>query len=562
MTLSILTNEIGRFLETNEAEVICVRGGWGVGKTHLWKTVYSEKSKLGNIALKKYSYVSLFGINSLDSLKYEIFQKAESTFDENKDVNNKKFSDGLARLPGKWRKSREVVEAIAPLLGFQDTASSLFRSAFSLVKEQIVCLDDLERSGRDMGLRDVLGMASYLKEEKRCKVIILLNDTECASEETAKDFDKLIEKVCDVVLTFHITPNEACDIALSKFEVFPEYTRECIDILGITNIRVIGKIRKSIERVHPIISDLDESVIKQSIATSVLGGWSTLIPSVAPNIELLRKYDRTLLTMNAQRDGDALPDWAKGIAEYPYVRADQFDLILLDGVQRGWSDAAQLRGAAEATQEVIRVESRDNSFVAAWEEKFHGSLAVDDEEFFIALYVGALENLRNITALNLNSAVRILRRHDKIDEANTVVDRYIEAHADKDFSFFDLSQNHFVERDEVDHYLESKFREAAEFRVHERDPMQVLKKIGAERSWSEEDILVLSGVSTEHYEEMFENLKGDEMRHSISTLIRMVRSTEPRNEGFESAVIDALRRIAAKSPLRRIKIARFGIELD
>ena len=47
------------------------------------------------------------------------------------------------------------------------------RALFMMLKEQIVCLDDVERAGQGLTIKNVLGLASLLKEEKACKVIIL-----------------------------------------------------------------------------------------------------------------------------------------------------------------------------------------------------------------------------------------------------------------------------------------------------------------------------------------------------------------------------------------------------
>jgi hypothetical protein len=44
--------------------------------------------------------------------------------------------------------------------------------SFLSVREMIVCIDDLERHGKDLRLVDVLGLVSALKEQKRCKVVL------------------------------------------------------------------------------------------------------------------------------------------------------------------------------------------------------------------------------------------------------------------------------------------------------------------------------------------------------------------------------------------------------
>src|ERR1700739_1746213 len=75
VSLELIQNEIRRFLSTAEPEVICISGHWGVGKTFAWNRFLRDASQKG-IALKRYSYVSLFGVNSLEEFKYSIFENS------------------------------------------------------------------------------------------------------------------------------------------------------------------------------------------------------------------------------------------------------------------------------------------------------------------------------------------------------------------------------------------------------------------------------------------------------------------------------------------------------
>jgi KAP-like P-loop domain-containing protein len=79
VSIELVENEIRRFLSTPEPETICVSGHWGVGKTFAWNLYLKEAQTKNKIALKRYSYVSLFGINSLDELKYAVFENSLKT---------------------------------------------------------------------------------------------------------------------------------------------------------------------------------------------------------------------------------------------------------------------------------------------------------------------------------------------------------------------------------------------------------------------------------------------------------------------------------------------------
>ena len=73
---NLVHKEIRRFLSSTEPEVLCIRGTWGVGKTFAWRTLLEHAHRNDAIALKSYAYVSLFGIDSLEQLRYAIFENS------------------------------------------------------------------------------------------------------------------------------------------------------------------------------------------------------------------------------------------------------------------------------------------------------------------------------------------------------------------------------------------------------------------------------------------------------------------------------------------------------
>jgi len=96
MSIEIVKKQIAEFLSSSLPEVMAIKGAWGIGKTYTWKKLLLEAKKNKNISLKSYSYISLFGINSLDTFKFSIFLNVinsgligtESNFDDNTSKNN------------------------------------------------------------------------------------------------------------------------------------------------------------------------------------------------------------------------------------------------------------------------------------------------------------------------------------------------------------------------------------------------------------------------------------------------------------------------------------------
>ena len=119
--------------------------------------------------------------------------------------------------------------------------------------KQIVCIDDLERKGADLSVGDVLGFDSYLKEERACKIVILLND-EALQGADEKQFSSYLEKVVDINLRFSPTPSESAAIALGdKGNEATEEVRKRVIKLGIDNVRVILEIYRSVTQIEPLL---------------------------------------------------------------------------------------------------------------------------------------------------------------------------------------------------------------------------------------------------------------------------------------------------------------------
>ena len=77
-SVKLTTELLQMFLATDIPEVVCVRGKWGVGKTFIWGRTLEGQVRAKGVTLNRYSYISLFGVGSLDQLNEIIFEN--STF--------------------------------------------------------------------------------------------------------------------------------------------------------------------------------------------------------------------------------------------------------------------------------------------------------------------------------------------------------------------------------------------------------------------------------------------------------------------------------------------------
>lgn len=157
-----------RFLElvdTKKPWAIALTGEWGIGKTHFWKDFYEKNHK--DLGVSKYSYVSLFGIDSIDALKFEIALSTHAT------TQKKDYATGLKSL---FKKGLDAID-LPKIEGTGVTLSlgkGLISSAItSLIGDTLICIDDIERLSKNLDIKDVMGLVNHLSLEKNCKVVVI-----------------------------------------------------------------------------------------------------------------------------------------------------------------------------------------------------------------------------------------------------------------------------------------------------------------------------------------------------------------------------------------------------
>ncbi|PEQ10352.1 hypothetical protein B2G71_22885 [Novosphingobium sp. PC22D] len=558
MTLAVVEEEVRRFLSDPIPEVLCIKGKWGVGKTFGWRTFLRKARDDNNLAMRRYAYVSLFGLNSLDDLRYALFERTVTGDAIGEDPSPETFREMVGdRNAG--RKLKPIIDGALAFFNRQGVSDLLAKAAILTVRNQLICFDDLERAGDGLGTREVLGLASLLKEERHCKVVLLLNDQEHDDQD---EFARQLEKVADVTLKFEPTTSEACDIALDHDASFADLIRSRIEQLDITNIRVIRKIERLAKRLARILDNYDPIIADEALATLVLASWSVQQPKLAPPIDVMRRYNA--LSMSAHfGDKPVDPEFKRFqeiVADYPFRYANDLDRAVIDGAEAGYFVEADIRETAQQLEAELKANSRNNALSRAWHELYHGSLATDDDVFLDAVYEGALKDAAFTNAVNINSAIYILRECGREDQAAEVTKAYIEANASQRPEFFDVG-SHFSGGDRVEDTLRAAFAEARANYVDDRDPLDVLREIGVRRAYDERDVMLMARQGPDNFELMFEALQGEEVRHSIEIIRQLARSHRPEAAAIDQASREALKRISEKSPLRARKIGRF-IDLD
>lgn len=557
MSKAILDEEAARFLDIAGPQVLCIKGKWGVGKTFAWKKIVSDRAA-GDPKMPSYAYVSLFGINSLAALKFSIFEQTMSRSAIGEGPSTITLQAQLDKLKGLGRKLSGYAGGALGLYAGTDASEMLSQSTFFLVRDQIACIDDLERKGRDLDLRDVLGLASFLKEERNCKVVLLLNDEQLEGADQ-NDFKRNLEKVVDTTVPFEPTAAEACAIAFEKPDSLQIELVQVTTTLGITNIRVLVKIERQARRAWELVEAFGTDVQKQSTTAVVLAGWSVMEPDEAPSLEFLRKFNSIGILMRDRNEAPSAEEikWSSVLRNLNFAKADEFDRLMFDSVEMGRFDADAVRAQAAETMKLYVVENEKTSFEHAW-DRYHDRLDNDDDTIAEELAATAIDNIATVSPGNINSTVNFLEQFGYSDQAKSIVEAFFVQHKD-DARLLDRTGVFLGER--INPLIGAGLARMRKEYVDPRDPKDVLAAAAEKSGWSQNDVRLLSQQDADYFERLFLEARGAEAHRMIDIAISM-SSNSREGEPLRRSLEEALTTISKRSPMMEAKLKRYLAQLD
>lgn len=560
MSVSLVRGELQRFLKSDDRIAVCLRGKWGVGKTHTWNSLLSEAFNDGTVKPARYSYVSLFGLETLGDVRRSLFENTveAAAFKPNNKLKPTlaSASDRVAQLASRWRAATAVVRGLPIIADYGGLAEKV---GFLDVREQIICIDDLERMSSNLDLKDVFGLISDLKEKKKCKVILVLN-SEMLSGVNAEDYRNQLEKVIDINLDFSPTPSEVAEIAIpDRAQKEMDWVATNVATLGITNIRTIYKILRITRRLKEILDGYDERILKQAIHSSCLYGLSIYQPHDAPPIDSIAEH-KAYAHMFAKKP-DRSPQemrWAELLQRYGYGTTDPFDLQVLYGVQRGYFNESELKEAADNKSKEFALKDKDHSFSKAW-DMYHDSFDNNGKEFADNLKKSIIENTPAISPGNLSASVAMLRKIGEADGVEKIVEHYVNSR-DEPKEFWNA--NHFGLASQVeDPDVRSAFAEKAQQFADGRSLVTVLEKIVRTQGWNKDDLDFLDRHSEDDIFDLLKSLRQENLRTAVYglTFFRNVDNADKIMQRITGKAVAALQRIGKESAINRCRVEKFGI---
>lgn len=491
-------------IKKNEEVVISISGEWGIGKTYFWNNFikdYKEKE----LKYKQIAYVSLFGINSLNDIRTSILLQVSPT--------KKKLSwvDKNIITPLKNVKSSLKLDDLSMSFGF-DALGSIFTLLTSGDFENvIVCFDDFERISSNVNLKDVLGLISELKEQKKCKVVMILNEkelgklTDIEKKPYSEIFSLYKEKIIDYDFVFEPRVEENVKIAIEKQNIKfkQKIVIENLQKFNIKNIRVLEQIFKKLSHFEFIIGkSYHDNVLNDFLNTAliVLGFIVKEGKKVEDYLKEKKKYDVNSMSYDEFEEHSSQQKYKENIFS---STDDLIENIILEFLEKDTIDSKKLIEILNEKNKHTNWYEIQKDIHKKW-SKVYRDFKYSRKDFATEInqiFEENKDNMQNI--LNLKDLFVYLEfiKNIPFEIDKDTEELMIKNHIDKyvEYDSFDNEIEEFVNKNyqSLNSYLKEKRDKKLIEDITLDSVNLILKKV--KQSFSKEDEYILDNISSKKY---------------------------------------------------------------
>ncbi len=555
MSLAQIKVAIENFIENEERDFLLIKGFWGSGKTYFWNDIVSNASSKGKIGHRNYVYISLFGIDSFEMLKNSIIAAQI-----NSSVVGKNSSMSASNLFSQLKTIARHIEKIPKIRAYTEGWAS--EIAFQTVNNSLICFDDLERRSDKIDIKDILGLASLLKEQRNCKIVFISNN-EKILDNGKEIFNQHSEKLIDIELSFSPIPEEAFGFIFQETDSFYSLLKICCLKLKIKNLRILQRINRIAKYLSKFLDEFEESVQKEVIQSAVLFIWSyysrdenTISLGTLKELSAFGFYMKKYSNPDAvNKEDEKLIDF---LSDYGWSSLSEIDKSLILYIEKGYLDENAFLFSLAKKNKEVKLRKGGSNYSKTW-RLYDNSFEDNEAEFTENLIAQFNENIEALDTNDLDGAVGILRQLKKDNQANNLVDIYIEFHKNNftqnflETIFFSRLNDSYI-REKINQ-LNRKSR--TEFST-EKVILRIFKK---ENDY--EDIKFLASRDVSEFYNVFKSESSIEKYYLIQTCLQFEGGTEPFFKEVTTKAKEALKLIALESDFNKIRIENiYKINVD
>lgn len=547
----------------SDNKVAVIKGDWGVGKTHIWNSYYHKNSSsLHKVA---YSYISLFGKNSINEIKKEIFHLAtpinerdykETLFDQDRVVNGKYIS--------KFRYFLKYNRLSKFFIRYFDNTSIGFRAGglvsaveYALVKDYVICFDDLERKGKSLEIKDLMGLIDELAKKKNCKIILIYNENNLKDIKEEEQFSEYREKVVDVDIMFNPSAISNLDKVFFTNDTNYKFLKDIVLHLDIKNIRILLKIKKMLSEYEKELREADDEVRADFVHRVTL--FSHVYYSGVRDVT----YEEFKLSIN-ESDFFFPDDNEKEVKTPVNIFINKIDSIYnrCGGVFDNDIDFHLKHGyrlPESKICEIISIKNKDYANIALTQRCneiwsiYTGSFESND-----LFFISEIKKLfsQSLCELPLGRVSSLL---DMLDSLGEDCEQYISEYADAfflrdnvDVSFSDVINEH-ISYEKLSKVIKDRM---ISIKYGNVSIEEILLKLSASNSYNSRDVVALNRYSEDDFYNWMVSCDNDVMGLIKNGLLKFKNLTNPtaEQEQINKKATNALKRISEISTLNAFRV--------
>lgn len=528
------------FLDQNEQKVLMLKGAWGTGKTYFWKQFVSAHYD------GAYSYVSLFGLETLQEIKAKVLLSRTKEPDAN----------STGQLQRWMERSVTLAKGIKGIGTFVDPLADAVQEI--LIKDQLVCLDDLERRHKNLSLSQVLGFVSNLTAEKGCRVVLIVNEDNLLRDDNDKnDLDRYREKVIDRETTFAPGVRRNASIAFPDNPELASFVADIFQHLDINNIRVMKQCKWCMDLLEPLIRHCESAVrneVRMHVAILTAARYES---DFGLSMDDLARYNNfsAMFHLFSKEKGEEDPKLKKATwlsNEFGFNWQD-YDRLLAKYFNQGYFDAnafAEYVKALDLREKINHTRQRLIDTYGFYNSNFQSDAAEIEAQCISFLN----ENARVMSLKEISNMVDFLKsigRHQG-DRVAEWIDQSITGMLDHlDFCHLVEMQPHATSAD-----LRQQIEEhIAEYKKTALNPMAVIRHMVEKSGWSPYHIDALKAYSDADFEEWLRNERDSDLLKYLQDVLRTFKQNTDKDHQFiYDNLKKALLRIANDNDVNKARV--------
>lgn len=256
----------------NVYKCVLINGDWGIGKTYFLKNKFLKD--------KEYIYISLFGANSIEAIKTEIYSKLN------------KICNMIGKIKKVFQRADGNSIGLGPIsLPITYWETDIDEAISKNIKDKVltVVIDDLERKSKEINIEDILGTIETISEINNINVVLVANENKIEEDDKKKFLnfkEKVIQKTYNVHKYSKDAPKEVTEYLLKNMEL-----KDNIDITTISNnilevfeshsVNNLRTLEKGINFVKLIVQYIDlEELDIDEIKDIIIASLSVVIETI------------------------------------------------------------------------------------------------------------------------------------------------------------------------------------------------------------------------------------------------------------------------------------------